>query len=127
MGKTEETVDIPFKEMNSDGSAPAGAVTHRASFRPTWVDPAAEHKLGLWLGVYIPTVLNCMGVVFFLRWGFIVGQYGIYLSYGMLAISEICVLFTILSISALVTNGRVRGGGAYCTGFLIVHLYSLMM
>ena len=72
------------------------------------------NKLGTWLGVYIPTILNEMGVVFFLRWGFIIGQYGLFLFLGMFVVSEFCAVFTILSLSAVVTNGRVRGGGCYC-------------
>eukprot|EP00698_Gefionella_okellyi_P013287 TRINITY_DN3627_c0_g1_i1.p1 TRINITY_DN3627_c0_g1~~TRINITY_DN3627_c0_g1_i1.p1 ORF type:complete len:901 (+),score=214.45 TRINITY_DN3627_c0_g1_i1:61-2763(+) len=78
--------------------------------------PTYQHsgnKLGTFMGCYVPTMLNELGVVFFLRWGFIVGQYGVVLMLGMFLVSELCAFFTILSLNAVVTNGRVRGGGCY--------------
>ena len=49
----------------------------------------------------------------FLRFGFILGQSGVIGMMVMLAISYIINLVTTLSISAIATNGTVRGGGAY--------------
>ena len=49
----------------------------------------------------------------FLRFGFILGQSGVLGMMGMLVVSYIINLVTTLSISAIATNGTVRGGGAY--------------
>jgi hypothetical protein len=111
-------IDIPFQELGGD-SKEVPLLKNRPSFRAQDVDHTREHKLGLWMGVYMPTVLNCLSVVFYLRWGYIVGTYGLWLSYGMLFFSEIVVFLTILSVSALVTNGRVKGGGAYCIRLIV--------
>ncbi|EPS43057.1 hypothetical protein H072_2872 [Dactylellina haptotyla CBS 200.50] len=60
------------------------------------------NKLGTFNGVFVPTTLNVLSILMFLRFGFILGQSGIL---GMMV--------TTLSISAISTNGTVRGGGAY--------------
>ncbi|KAI5849973.1 amino acid permease-domain-containing protein [Tricharina praecox] len=49
----------------------------------------------------------------FLRFGFILGQGGVLGMMAMLIISYIINLITTLSVSAISSNGTVRGGGAY--------------
>ena len=70
-------------------------------------------KLGTFSGVFVPTTLNVLSILMFLRFGFILGQSGVVGMMAMLAISYIINLVTTLSISAIATNGTVRGGGAY--------------
>lgn len=70
-------------------------------------------KLGTFSGVFVPTTLNVLSILMFLRFGFILGQSGVIGMMAMLAISYIINLVTTLSISAIATNGTVRGGGAY--------------
>ncbi|KAF2876410.1 cation chloride cotransporter-like protein [Massariosphaeria phaeospora] len=70
-------------------------------------------KLGTFAGVFVPTTLNVLSILMFLRFGFILGQTGVV---GMLAMLVACYainLLTTMSISAIATNGTVRGGGAY--------------
>eukprot|EP00040_Diaphanoeca_grandis_P038993 m.257878 g.257878 ORF g.257878 m.257878 type:complete len:917 (-) comp35811_c0_seq1:172-2922(-) len=76
-------------------------------------DKSKKEGLGTFEGVFVPCVLSIFSVVLFLRMGFIVGQAGLYVTLGMLFTSYGVVLFTILSLSAICTNGVVRGGGAY--------------
>lgn len=71
------------------------------------------HKLGTFDGVFIPTALNVLSILMFLRFGFIIGQMGISGSLLLLIMSYTIDLLTTLSISAIATNGTVRGGGAY--------------
>ncbi|KAH3672061.1 hypothetical protein WICMUC_004462 [Wickerhamomyces mucosus] len=71
------------------------------------------NKLGTFDGVFIPTALNVLSILMFLRFGFIIGQLGILGSLGVLIMSYLINLLTTLSISAIATNGTVRGGGAY--------------
>ncbi|KAF3920696.1 hypothetical protein ABW21_db0209388 [Orbilia brochopaga] len=66
-------------------------------------------KLGTFSGVFVPTTLNVLSILMFLRFGFILGQSGILGMMGAYLIN----LVTTLSISAISTNGTVRGGGAY--------------
>lgn len=49
----------------------------------------------------------------FLRFGFILGQTGILGMFALLIVSYSIDLLTTLSISAIATNGTVKGGGAY--------------
>jgi potassium/chloride transporter 9 len=72
-----------------------------------------SHKLGTFSGVFIPTSLNVLSILMFLRFGFILGQMGILGTMLLLVMSYTIDLLTTLSISAIATNGTVRGGGAY--------------
>ncbi|ONH67703.1 Vacuolar cation-chloride cotransporter 1 [Cyberlindnera fabianii] len=91
----------------------------RSSFHSTStshvVDSEKEspNKLGTFDGVFIPTALNVLSILMFLRFGFIIGQMGLMGSFLLLFMSYAIDLLTTLSISAIATNGTVRGGGAY--------------
>ncbi|ODQ63125.1 hypothetical protein NADFUDRAFT_84602, partial [Nadsonia fulvescens var. elongata DSM 6958] len=69
--------------------------------------------MGTFDGVFIPTTLNVLSILMFLRFGFIIGQTGVLCTLALLVISYCIDLLTTLSISAISTNGVVRGGGAY--------------
>ncbi len=70
-------------------------------------------RFGTFGGVFTPCVLTILGVIMFLRLGFVIGQSG--LLYGLLIIlvSKVITGLTALSLSAIATNTRVKGGGAY--------------
>ncbi|KAL1858452.1 hypothetical protein Plec18170_002650 [Paecilomyces lecythidis] len=72
-----------------------------------------SNKLGTFSGVFVPTTLNVLSILMFLRFGFILGQGGVIGMLGMLIASYMINLVTTMSISAIATNGTVRGGGAY--------------
>ncbi len=71
-----------------------------------------EHgfKLGWIQGVLIPCLLNIWGVMLFLRMPWIVGQAGIFEATIIILISTFICVLTTLSLSALCTNGEVKGG-----------------
>ncbi|KAF2730585.1 hypothetical protein EJ04DRAFT_473486 [Polyplosphaeria fusca] len=70
-------------------------------------------KLGTFAGVFVPTTLNVLSILMFLRFGFILGQTGVTGMMGMLIACYAINLLTTMSISAIASNGTVRGGGAY--------------
>lgn len=70
-------------------------------------------KLGTFTGVFVPVTLNVLSILMFLRFGFILGQTGTLGMLGMLGVCYAINLLTTMSISAIATNGTVRGGGAY--------------
>ncbi|KAJ4344713.1 uncharacterized protein N0V89_012457 [Didymosphaeria variabile] len=70
-------------------------------------------KLGTFAGVFVPTTLNVLSILMFLRFGFLLGQAGVVGMLGMLVACYAIDLITVFSISAIATNGTVRGGGAY--------------
>ncbi|KAF9181064.1 hypothetical protein BGZ51_005691 [Haplosporangium sp. Z 767] len=84
---------------------------------PTLLNPALAttkpSKLGVFAGVFVPCVLSIWGIILFLRFGFIIGQAGVVGTMGMFIVGYAINVFTTLSLSAISTNGTVRGGGVY--------------
>ncbi|KAL1868138.1 hypothetical protein VTK73DRAFT_3829 [Phialemonium thermophilum] len=72
-----------------------------------------KHKLGAVSGVYIPVCLNILSILMFLRFGLILGQVGLLGILGLLFVAYLVDLVTTLSLSAIASNGEVKGGGAY--------------
>ena len=70
-------------------------------------------KLSTFTGVFVPNVLTILGVILFMRVGWVVGQAGLSLAIVILVIANSVTLMTALSLSAIATNARVGGGGAY--------------
>ena len=68
---------------------------------------------GTFKGVYVPSLLTILGVIMFLRLGWVVGQAGLIETLFIVTLASSITLITGLSISATATNMRVRGGGAY--------------
>ena len=78
-----------------------------------WRPRITKNGFGTVMGVFVPSLLSIIGVVLFLRLGWAVGQAGMMCTLLMFAIGGLMAYLTILSVSALATNGRVAGGGAY--------------
>jgi len=70
-------------------------------------------KLGAFLGVFTPTVLTILGVIMFLRTGWVVEQAGLWGALFIIAFANIITFLTALSMSSLATNMKVGVGGAY--------------
>ena len=70
-------------------------------------------RFGTFGGVFTPCVLTILGVIMFLRYGYVVGQAGVIGALVILAVSKIITGLTGLSLSAIATNTEVKGGGAY--------------
>ncbi|NXE18701.1 S12A1 protein, partial [Ardeotis kori] len=84
----------------------------------TAVSKEEENKTGFvkfgWVkGVLVRCMLNIWGVMLFIRLSWIVGQAGIGLGIIVIALSVVVTTLTGISMSAICTNGVVRGGGAY--------------
>lgn len=74
---------------------------------------SAPVKFGMFGGVFVPNVLTILGVIMFLRTGWVVGQAGLVDALKILLIANAITLLTSLSLSSISTNIRVQGGGAY--------------
>jgi len=70
-------------------------------------------RFGTFGGVFTPCVLTILGVIMFLRLGRVVGQAGVLQALVIIAAANAITLLTSLSLSAIATNTRVKGGGAY--------------
>ena len=65
------------------------------------------------LGVFTPVSCTIFGVVVFLRLGFVVGQAGFYGALSIIGCGFLISFLTVLSLSALITNGLVETGALY--------------
>ena len=70
-------------------------------------------RFGTFAGVFTPCTLTILGVIMFLRFGFVVGQAGLWSALAVVACAKVITVLTTLSLSAIATNTEVKGGGAY--------------
>lgn len=89
---------IPFLK-----NAPAPAVA---------VEPKAG-GLGTFGGVFTPSILTILGVIMYLRFGWILGNAGLTGTLVIVTLSTAITFLTALSISEIATDQHVRAGGAY--------------
>lgn len=69
--------------------------------------------LSTFSGVYLPSVLQMLGVILFMRLGWITGHIGPWKMSLIIAMSSTILLITGLSLTSIVTNMRVGSGGSY--------------
>ncbi|MEO8377608.1 MAG: amino acid permease, partial [Candidatus Sumerlaeota bacterium] len=75
--------------------------------------PATGYGFGTFKGVFTPSILTILGVIMYLRFGWVLGNVGIIKTLLIVVIACTITGATALSISALATNTRVGAGGAY--------------
>lgn len=71
------------------------------------------YGFGTFQGVFTPSILTIIGVVMYLRFGWMLGNVGLTTSLIIVTVASSITFLTGLSISALATNMRMKGGGAY--------------
>ena len=78
-------------------------------------EPGADsgYRFGTFKGVFTPSILTILGVILYLRMGWVLGHVGLAATLAIITLSSSVTFITGLSVSALATNMRVRGGGAY--------------
>ncbi|KAL0241827.1 hypothetical protein GEMRC1_007062 [Eukaryota sp. GEM-RC1] len=76
-------------------------------------EPVNKASLTTFPGVFVPACANILGILLFARLSWIVGTGGLFQSLTIVSMSLLCTLITATSMSALVTNGKIRSGGAY--------------
>lgn len=75
--------------------------------------PPQPPRLGAFLGVFTPTILTILGVIMYMRFGWVVGNAGLLGTLAIVVLANTITLATALSLSSLATNMRVGVGGAY--------------
>ncbi|KAJ0989759.1 hypothetical protein J5N97_008115 [Dioscorea zingiberensis] len=70
-------------------------------------------KLGTMMGVFVPCLQNILGIIYYIRFTWIVGMGGIGESLMLVAFCGTCTFLTAISLSAIATNGAMKGGGPY--------------
>ncbi len=76
-------------------------------------EPAGAGKFGTFLGVFTPSLLTILGLVMYLRFGWVVGNAGLPLTLFIVLLATSITAITALSASAVATNMRVGVGGEY--------------
>ncbi|MHC5010199.1 MAG: APC family permease [Planctomycetota bacterium] len=74
---------------------------------------AAARRFGTFGGVFTPCTLTILGVIMYLRFGQVVGTAGVLGGLAIVLMAKTITTLTALSLSAIATNTRVKGGGAY--------------
>jgi potassium/chloride transporter 4/5/6 len=77
------------------------------------LEHSSKKTLGAFLGVFTPTILTILGVIMYLRFGWVVGHLGLVKTLLIVIIANSITLVTTLSFSSMATNMRVGVGGAY--------------
>jgi len=73
----------------------------------------SKGTLGTFAGVFTPSVLTILGIILFLRLGFVVGNAGLGQALIILLLANGISVLTSVSLSAIATNLKVKGGGDY--------------
>ncbi|BAD44902.1 putative potassium-chloride cotransporter isoform 4 [Oryza sativa Japonica Group] len=72
-----------------------------------------ETKLDTMMGVFVPCLQNILGIIYYIRFTWIVGMGGVWQSLVLVAFCGSCTFLTTISLSAIATNGAMKGGGPY--------------
>ena len=75
--------------------------------------PEGRRTYGTFEGVFVPTVVTILGVIMFLREGWVVGNAGFGGAILIILIAFLITGTTALSLSSVTTNIRIGAGGAY--------------
>ena len=74
---------------------------------------AAQNKFGAFSGVFTPSILTILGVIMYMRLGWVVGQAGLITAIGIIVLAHLISLTTGLSISSIATDKKIKTGGIY--------------
>jgi potassium/chloride transporter 9 len=83
------------------------------NLQPAGHEKNSKNQLGVINGVYVPCLINIIGVVLFLRVGWAVSHVGWAGLLAIFVVGETAAVLTVLSLSAIVSNGTMKGGGTY--------------
>ncbi|WP_420631932.1 amino acid permease [Candidatus Leptofilum sp.] len=74
---------------------------------------AQAGRFGTFTGVFTPNILTILGIILFLRVGWVVGQAGLWGALAIVVLANLISFLTGLSLSAIATSMDVRAGGNY--------------
>ncbi len=74
---------------------------------------ASKNKFGAFAGVFTPSILTILGVIMYLRLGWVVGNAGLVGTLMIIIIAHVISISTGLSISSIATDKKVGAGGIY--------------
>lgn len=72
-----------------------------------------ERTLGTFAGVFTPSILTIIGIILYLRLGYVVGSAGLSRALIIIAVANIISILTSVSLAAIATNMYTKVGGYY--------------
>ncbi len=75
--------------------------------------PQIQKKFGAFSGVFTPSLLTILGVIMYMRLGWVVGEAGIIGALVIIAFAHIISFTTGLSVSSIATDKKIKAGGIY--------------
>ncbi len=72
-----------------------------------------KKKFGTFAGVFTPSILTILGVIMYMRLGWVVGNAGLLGAIGIIVIAHIIAVTTGLSVSSVATDKKIGAGGIY--------------
>jgi amino acid transporter/phosphate uptake regulator len=70
-------------------------------------------KFNAFAGVFTPSVLTILGVIMYMRLGWVVGESGIWAALIIILVAHVISISTGLSISSIATDKKIKTGGIY--------------
>ena len=74
---------------------------------------AEKKKFGTFAGVFTPSILTILGVIMYMRLGWVVGNAGLIGAIGIIIIAHVIAVSTGLSVSSVATDKKIGAGGIY--------------
>lgn len=74
---------------------------------------AKANKFGTFAGVFTPSILTILGVIMYMRLGWVVGNAGLIGAIIIILIAHIIAVTTGLSVSSVATDKKIGAGGIY--------------
>lgn len=101
--EAEGSVETPASAEREVREAVEETITHKGEAK----------KFGTFSGVFTPTLLTILGVIMYLREGWVVGNAGLAGAWLVILLSFAITSCTALSLASVVTNIRIGAGGAF--------------
>lgn len=89
------------------------AVRKEVEEKVTKKRPPERPLFGTFSGVFTPTLLTILGVIMYLREGWVVGNAGLLGAWLIIVLSFAITTFTALALASITTNIRIGAGGAF--------------
>ncbi len=70
-------------------------------------------KFGAFAGVFTPSILTILGVIMYMRLGWVTGVAGLWGTIGIILLAHVVSVTTGLSISSIATDKKIEAGGIY--------------
>ncbi|UCD61203.1 MAG: amino acid permease [Flavobacteriaceae bacterium] len=74
---------------------------------------AEKKKFGTFAGVFTPSILTILGVIMYMRLGWVVGNAGLLGAIVIIIIAHVIAVTTGLSVSSVATDKKIGAGGIY--------------